>query len=147
MSVNPAPFVRLSPQDQSVALGTTAMLGVQLLGQPPFTYQWLFNRAALPGQTGATLSLAGVQPAQAGRYSVAVTNAFGGVVSPEAELTIIRPAFTFGRATNGSGGLALSFAGGDGICARIFSDAGCGRGLDGGNQLRHVAQRTDYPTH
>ncbi len=109
VTVNPAPFIRVSPQDQNVALGTTAMFGVQLLGQPPFTYQWLFNRAALPGQTGATLTLAGVQPAQEGRYSVAVTNAFGGVVSSEAQLTVIRPAFTFGRATDGSGGLALTF--------------------------------------
>ena len=109
VTVNPAPFIRVSPQDQNVALGSTAMFGVQLLGQPPFTYQWLFNRAALPGQTGATLTLAGVQPAQEGRYSVAVTNAFGGVVSSEAQLTVIRPAFTFGRATDGSGGLALTF--------------------------------------
>ena len=31
------------------------------------------------------------------------------MVSSEAQLTILRPAFTFGRATNGSGGLALTF--------------------------------------
>ena len=109
VSVNPAPFVLLPPQTQSVALGTTATFAVQLLGQSPFAYQWLWNGFVLSGETGATLNLATVQPINEGRYSVAVTNAFGGVVSAEAQLTVIRPAFTVGRATDGSGGLALSF--------------------------------------
>ena len=107
--VDPAPFVVQPPSDTTVAVGASALLGVRLLGEPPFSYQWRFNGAPLVGETGATLSLVAVGGAQEGRYSVAVANAFGAVVSAEGMLTVIRPAFGFGRATNGSGGLTLTF--------------------------------------
>ena len=109
VSVNPAPFVFQPPRNQHVALGSAATFAVQMLGQPPFSYQWLFNGVVLSGQTSATLTLTPVGATNEGRYSVAVTNAFGGVISSEAQLTVLRPAIGFGRTTNGSGGLAFSF--------------------------------------
>ncbi len=109
LEVDPAPFVLDPPRNLTVPLRTPATFGVQMLGEPPFTFQWRVNGANLAGETNMSLSLAIVNTTNTGRYSVAVTNAFGGVVSAEGELSVMRPSFAFSRATNGSGGLALTF--------------------------------------
>ena len=56
------------------------------------SYQWRFNGTNIAGATGTSLTLSNVQPAQAGSYSVRVTNAFGAVTSQVATLTVLVPA-------------------------------------------------------
>jgi len=51
-------------------------------------YQWLFNGSPIPGQTHAILTLPNVQPADAGQYSVIVSNALGLVTSSNAVLRV-----------------------------------------------------------
>jgi hypothetical protein len=104
LEVDPAPFVHDPPRNQTVPLGAPVTLGLQMLGEPPFAFQWRVNGTNLPGETNMSLSLAAVNTTNAGRYSVAVTNAFGGVVSEEGEVS-----FSVSRATNGTGGVALTF--------------------------------------
>ena len=58
-------------------------------------YQWRLNGAHLVGQTATSLTLVNVQAAQAGVYSVIVSNAMGTVTSSNAALTVLtRPLIT-----------------------------------------------------
>ena len=67
----------------------------RLLGNTvPASYQWFFDGTiALAGATSPTLSLVNVQPAEAGTYSVAMSNLFGSVTSSPALLTVQIPPF------------------------------------------------------
>lgn len=56
-------------------------------GAGPFTYQWFRNGAALEGKTGRVLRLAGAL-ADAGSYSVTISNASGQATSSPAVLAI-----------------------------------------------------------
>jgi hypothetical protein len=57
-------------------------------GTPPLNYQWRKDGQPLTGQTSATLTLANVQPSQAGSYTVVVSNSAGQVTSNPAMLTV-----------------------------------------------------------
>lgn len=85
------PQITGQPQSLTVAQGGTATFSVTANGSGTLGYQWRFNDAALGGQTGATLTLPNVQPAQAGGYSVVVSNAAGSVTSAVATLTVSIP--------------------------------------------------------
>ena len=82
------------PQSQTVEAGASATFTVTATGSSPLRYQWLFNGVAIPGQTNTTLSLSNVQPAQAGQYSVTVSNPAGSATSREATLTVLLPSET-----------------------------------------------------
>ncbi len=56
-------------------------------GSPPLSYQWYKNGAKLNGKTFSTLSFTSVQSADAGGYTVTVTNTCGTVTSASATLT------------------------------------------------------------
>lgn len=82
-------MITTAPRAQTVLGGGTASFSVAAAGQPPFQYQWWFNNGGLPGATLNPLVLTNVQMAQAGAYSVAVSNNFGGAVSSGAVLTVL----------------------------------------------------------
>ncbi len=86
-----APKITQQPQSQKVGAGDPAFFTVEATGTPPLDYQWLNNSTPMPGETGSTLSLASVQPADAGKYSVLVSNASGKVTSKSAKLTVGPP--------------------------------------------------------
>jgi secreted PhoX family phosphatase len=82
------PVITLQPQGQTVIPGSNVMLSVtagSILGP---TYQWYFNGTALGGATDSSLSLNSVLAANAGAYTVVVTNALGSVTSNQATLTV-----------------------------------------------------------
>lgn len=84
------PLIRQQPTNQSVVVGSTVQFRVVATGADPLAYQWFFNttnRLAL--QTNSVLTLTNVQPAQAGRYSVTVTNLGGSETSLPATLTLV----------------------------------------------------------
>src|SRR5208282_849413 len=74
---------------QTVAAGSSATFTVAAAGTAPLTYQWQFNGTNLYGATSTSLTLAGVQPANAGSYTVVVTNSVGSVTSAVAVLTVL----------------------------------------------------------
>jgi len=76
------------PQSLTVAAGSSAEFSVTASGTPTPTYQWQFNGTALTGATGNTLKLANVSTANAGNYTVVVSNPNGSVTSNAATLTV-----------------------------------------------------------
>lgn len=86
--VNYAPVILTPPTATTVAQGNGATFTVTAAGVPTPTYQWLKNGNPVSGATSATLTLATVQPADAGNYSVQVTNRLGSTTSTEAALTV-----------------------------------------------------------
>lgn len=87
--VTEPPVIDTQPASTTVLVGGTAQFGVVARGTKPLTYQWRFNGADMPGETGSTLVLTNVTEAQAGEYSVVVKNAAGEVVSENATLTVV----------------------------------------------------------
>jgi pectate lyase len=83
------PIIVAQPQGQTVAAGQTATFIAVAGGSAPLTYQWYFNtNSPLPNATNALLTLNGVQGANAGTYSVAVSNSVGSTNSAFALLTV-----------------------------------------------------------
>jgi hypothetical protein len=60
-------------------------------GEPPIRYQWRFLGAPLPGETNETLTLANVQSADEGDYSVVVRDVNGRLLSNPAYLFVLAP--------------------------------------------------------
>lgn len=85
------PSITTPPASQSVTLGDPASLSVVASGTVPLTYQWRKDGAAIGSATNATLTLSNVQNANAGSYTVVVTNSAGSVTSGVATLTVTTP--------------------------------------------------------
>jgi pimeloyl-ACP methyl ester carboxylesterase len=82
------PIITTQPQCQTAQAGNNVTFTVAASTYPPPSYQWQFNGQNLAGQTTASLSLTNVQFANAGGYSVIVTNTCGSVTSAVAQLTV-----------------------------------------------------------
>lgn len=93
-----APAVATPPVAQTVPLTGTATFTVSVTGTGPFAYQWFKNGAAVTGANSSTLVLAGVGRADAGDYTVMVTNAAGSVTSSAAMLTVNERGLIAGQA-------------------------------------------------
>ena len=108
LAVTPtAPSITQQPQSQTATIGSNVTFSVTAGGKPAPTDQWFFNGGAISGGTGSTLTLTNVQSANAGNYTVTVTNVAGSVTSNTATLTV-------NAASSGSSGGASSAGGGGG---------------------------------
>lgn len=108
---NPAPVpptISAQPTNRVVVVGGTTTFSV-LAGPPLLSYQWFFNtNTPLPGETNASLVLTNVQMAQAGMYSVMVSNVYGVTASTNASLTVsFPPAVIQVGSTNVMGGTSF----------------------------------------
>lgn len=89
------PVITASPSSQTLAVGQTASLNVTATGSPPLSYQWhktgapLANGGNVSGATTATLTLAPLTGADAGVYTVVVSNAAGAATSSPATLAVV----------------------------------------------------------
>ena len=79
-----------APATQVVAVGGTANFSVtENGGKPGYTYQWRLNGANIASATSSTLTVTNAQQANAGSYTVAVTDSVGQtVISSVAALTV-----------------------------------------------------------
>jgi MYXO-CTERM domain-containing protein len=82
------PLITTQPQSVTVTAGAAAQFSVVVAADPAPTYQWFFNGNALSGATAGTYSLTAAQAANAGDYTVVVTNSVGSVTSAKATLTV-----------------------------------------------------------
>ena len=98
-----APMITTQPQSQSVGVGTNVSFSVAATGMPPPAYQWYFNGAAIAGANGVNFTLSNAQIANAGSYTVTVTNLAGSATSSTATLAVAAPTTTV-PPSGGSGG-------------------------------------------
>jgi len=94
LTVSPAafaPIFQYQPSSVSVTTGGTATLLVGIVGSPPTTFQWSKGGVAIPGATSAALVFSPAEPADAGTYSVVITDPAGFVSSSDATL-VVQPA-------------------------------------------------------
>jgi hypothetical protein len=83
-----APTILMQPSSQTVYAGVEVGFTAAVSGALPLVWQWRFNEKPIPDATNSTLILKAVKPAQAGDYSVVVTNSLGSITSQVATLTI-----------------------------------------------------------
>jgi len=84
-----APYIVAHPQNQTVAPSNSVIFTVVAVGSAPLAYQWYFNtNTPVANATNSTLTLVNVQSANAGTYSVVVTNTAGSTTSSNALLTV-----------------------------------------------------------
>lgn len=87
-----APVFRLQPLSQTFSTGSFEYLYFIAAGTEPFTYQWRKDGVAIAGATASQYSRSSWTPAEAGRYTVVVTNAYGSAESQPAIIRIRAPA-------------------------------------------------------
>ena len=80
--------ITTQPTAQTVIAGNTATFSVVATGSAPLTYQWSKDGVALSGATAASYALAATTAANAGSYTVLITNSVGSVTSAPATLTV-----------------------------------------------------------
>jgi hypothetical protein len=81
------PSITTQPSSVTVASGASATFSVVATGES-LTYQWQKNGSAISGATAASYTIAAVQTADAGSYTVVVTNSGGSVTSSAATLAL-----------------------------------------------------------
>jgi uncharacterized repeat protein (TIGR03803 family) len=100
LSFTTAPQFTSQPGSQTVVEGTSAQISASLFGAPPLFYQWQMDTTNISdggnvsGATTRVLNFTNVTMANAGTYTLIVSNALGSVTSPGAALIVIAaPAF------------------------------------------------------
>ena len=101
------PTIVTQPQNQTVFAGQTTTFSVGATGTLPLTYAWRFNGVLIPGATLPVLTLFNVGLANAGNYSVVVSNPAGSVLSSNAVLQVLTitnppPTVTLTSPSNGA---------------------------------------------
>jgi autotransporter-associated beta strand protein len=87
----PTPVALLSaPANATNYQFQSASFVVTAYGSGPLSYQWFFGTNLLASQTNRTLSLANLDPSQAGSYTVVITNSVSST-NATATLTVITP--------------------------------------------------------
>jgi endonuclease/exonuclease/phosphatase family metal-dependent hydrolase len=92
------PAIVSPPQNQTGTNGANVTFSVSATGTPPLAYQWQLNNTNLPGATSSNLTLTAVTFAQAGFYSVVITNVLGSAGSAPVALSVwsaSSPAFSY----------------------------------------------------
>lgn len=122
------PVIQTQPASTSANRGGTATLTVAATGTGALSYVWWKDGLPVTGGTGATLTIANVQPADAGSYTVVVSNAFGSATSNPADVTVnSAPVITtMQHAPIGLAGASLTLmsnvAAGDGVTFQWFKN-------------------------
>ena len=88
LTVQTPPTITRQPVNQIVYAYDNVTFSVAATGTATLKYQWFRDTEALPGQVSSTLKLTRIQEAQAGIYTVKVTNLVGSVTSADAVLTV-----------------------------------------------------------
>ena len=107
------PLLTLSPQSQTVKLGTNLLFTAAASGVPAPNFQWQFNGTNISGATSSNFALVNVTATNTGNYSVVVTNIAGAVTSSNAALTLLAPAAAQFQSISvqPDGGVQINFAG------------------------------------
>jgi len=103
------PAITSQPAGLSVTNGGSAPFAVTASGGTPLTYRWLkggiglTNGIKYSGANSSLLTVAALTAADAGNYSVIITNLAGSVTSTNAALTVLGPPVITTQPTNQTG--------------------------------------------
>jgi protocatechuate 3,4-dioxygenase beta subunit len=89
-----APVITTQPSAASVSIGDTVSFSAAATSSTAVTYQWRKDGTSISGATAATLTLNAVTAANAGAYTVVITNSSGSTTSNAANLTVLTPSST-----------------------------------------------------
>ena len=93
----------LAGSNQATSEGTGFVLNVNATGTAPLTYQWRKGGVAISGATSASFSVASAMSADAGSYTVVVTNGAGSATSNAATITTFTGAAAATHTVAGAG--------------------------------------------
>ena len=82
------PVITKEPVPLTVTAGASATFSVTAKGTAPLKYQWRFNSGNITGATRSSYAIAKTSTANAGTYSVIVSNKAGMVTSSLVKLTV-----------------------------------------------------------
>ena len=83
------PTLAEQPFNRAVQQGSNATFSVFAGGVTPLTYHWYFNGGLISSATKSSYTIASAQPANAGSYSIVISNSTGATTSSVATLTVI----------------------------------------------------------
>lgn len=83
-----APLITVQPVSQSVNYGSVLSLSVTATGTAPLAYQWKKNSVDIGGATSATYTVANSVVADAGSYTVTISNVVGITTSDAATVSV-----------------------------------------------------------
>jgi len=89
-----APRIVMQPVPRLVEPGGAVTFSVEAVGSATLGYQWRKNGVNIAAATGSSYTVASAQVANAGTYSVVVTNSLGFITSDGALLTVVRAGVT-----------------------------------------------------
>ncbi|HEX2746369.1 MAG TPA: immunoglobulin domain-containing protein [Verrucomicrobiales bacterium] len=98
------------PQTQPLRAGDMLRLSIAATAWPEPEYQWFRNLQPVPGANRAELCIPNVQPADAGAYTVRVSNAAGVVTSPAVKVSVYVAPAGFAPLAGGVSTAPLSIA-------------------------------------
>lgn len=122
------PQITLQPVSRSIDPGSPATFNVLVGGTVPFTYDWRRNGTSL-GINNATLTLQNVQPAQAGAYTVVISNSAGSTESDPADLLVLPQPMIDSVQLVAGPGLALTWSTIPGRSYRVEATSALGSGV------------------
>lgn len=91
LNVLSPPVITQQPASVTAVLGGSSFFSIGVRGTSPFTFQWKKNNVNIVGGTSPTLNLSNIQTADAGSYSVVISNAVGSATSNVANLQVNSP--------------------------------------------------------
>lgn len=85
------PTITTQPQGKTTCAGEAVTFQVEASGTTPLSYQWNKDGSAISGATSASYTINSVSSADAGSYTVTVSNSAGNTTSSPAALTVTAP--------------------------------------------------------
>lgn len=143
VTVTQAPVITSQPQSIAAQSGQDIVFRVEATGLVPLTYQWRISGFNIPGARSSQFAINNVQPADAGIYSVVVSDASGAQsISQEAVLTVSDvpvKRLSIASVSLSDGGILIEWEGGEGIVLQAKAALGDNvwrdiPGTDGQNQ-------------
>jgi uncharacterized delta-60 repeat protein len=104
------PTIGTQPTNQTAVAGYNATFGVTASGPAPLAYQWLLNGTNIFSGTNSSLTISNATFANAGNYTVIVTNSSGSVTSSVATLTVTCPNIAFTSSTVPAGDYGVAYS-------------------------------------
>lgn len=130
------PVITVPPTDQAAPLNAEVRLMVAAIGNPAPNFQWRREGRPIPGATGSVLTLT-VTADTAGRYSVAVQNSVGSVLSAPVLVSTAG-----GAPAGGWTPVVVAVSGGGGAPSTGVSTAGSSAGTGAGSAVTLVGAAT-----